>query len=123
MKRHAAALLLALVLVPALAVAGENAPAGADRKDWIPLFNGKSLEGWVPKITGYDVGDNFGNTFRVENGVLKVPYDQYDDASGAGSATSSTRRPSRTTGSWSSTASWASRRRTARTGPSATAAP
>ena len=82
MKRHAAALLLTLLLVPALALAGEDAPAGADRKDWIPLFDGKSLEGWVPKITGYDVGVNFGNTFRVENGVLKVAYDQYDTFGG-----------------------------------------
>ena len=78
MQKHATALLLALLLVPALAPAGEPAPAGADRRDWIPLFDGKSLDGWVPKITGYDVGVNFGNTFRVENGVLKVSYDQYD---------------------------------------------
>ena len=45
-------------------------PPGKD--GWIPLFNGKDLDGWKPKIKGYDAGDNFGNTFRVENGVLKV---------------------------------------------------
>jgi hypothetical protein len=44
---------------------------------WIPLFNGKNLDGWTPKIKGYDLGENFGNTFRVENGVLKVSYDRY----------------------------------------------
>jgi hypothetical protein len=44
---------------------------------WIPLFNGKDLDGWKPKITGYEAGDNFGNTFRVEDGVLKVSYDKY----------------------------------------------
>jgi len=76
MKRLAAALLLSLV--PALAVAGEGAALSPDTKDWIALFNGRDLDGWVPKITGYDVGVNFGNTFRVENGVLKVSYDQYD---------------------------------------------
>jgi hypothetical protein len=78
MNRHAIASLLSLLLVPALAVAGEGAPGGPDRKDWIPLFDGKSLDGWVPKIAGYDVGVNFGNTFRVEKGVLEVAYDQYD---------------------------------------------
>jgi hypothetical protein len=46
--------------------------------EWISLFNGKDLEGWTPKIRGADVGVNYGNTFRVENGVLKVAYDQYD---------------------------------------------
>jgi Domain of Unknown Function (DUF1080) len=51
----------------------------ANRKEWIQLFNGKNLDGWVIKISGYPVGENYGNTFRVENGVLKVSYDQYRD--------------------------------------------
>jgi hypothetical protein len=49
-----------------------------DKKEWIQLFNGKDLKDWDLKITGYDLNDNFGNTFRVENGVLKVGYDKYD---------------------------------------------
>ena len=44
---------------------------------WIPLFNGKDLQGWTPKITKHDFGDNYAETFRVENGVLKVAYDKY----------------------------------------------
>jgi hypothetical protein len=54
------------------------AQKAADRKDWVQLFNGRNLDGWSPKITGYDLNDNFGNTFRVENGVMKVAYDKYD---------------------------------------------
>ena len=50
----------------------------ADPKDWIQLFNGKNLDGWTPKIRGYALGENFGNTFRVENGAMKVAYDGYD---------------------------------------------
>lgn len=46
---------------------------------WIQLFNGKDLTGWTPKIRGYPAGENFGRTFRVEGGVLKVAYDQYDE--------------------------------------------
>jgi hypothetical protein len=49
----------------------------AEDKGWIALFNGKDLDGWTPKIRGYASGDNFGNTFRVEDGVLKVSYDKY----------------------------------------------
>lgn len=54
--------------------------AAADQPDggWIQLFNGKDLKGWKPKIKGHKLGDNFGKTFRVENGVLKVSYDGYD---------------------------------------------
>ena len=46
--------------------------------EWVSLFNGKDLTGWTPKIRYSDVGENFGNTFRVEDGLLKVRYDQYD---------------------------------------------
>jgi len=68
-----------LLLVLGVKGAAQNDP---DRKEWIQLFNGKNLDGWVPKITGYPLGENYGNTFRVENGLLKVSYDQYSDFSG-----------------------------------------
>lgn len=58
-------LFLLLVLISAL----------ASGQQWVQLFNGKDLTGWTPKITGYDLGVNYGNTFRVENGVMKVVYD------------------------------------------------
>lgn len=44
--------------------------------EWVQLFNGKDLSGWIPKIKGYEMGDNFGNTFRVEDGMIKVRYDE-----------------------------------------------
>jgi hypothetical protein len=73
MKRSVA-LALAVVLAPTFAAAGSPEK---DREEWVSLFDGRSLDGWVPKITGYPVGENFANTFRVENGVLKVSYDGY----------------------------------------------
>jgi hypothetical protein len=66
-------LLAVLLLAPAFTHAG-----GPDDREWIQLFDGKSLEGWTPKIAGYEAGINFRDTFRVENGVLKVSYDKYD---------------------------------------------
>jgi hypothetical protein len=50
---------------------------GVGKSGWVSLFNGKDLEGWTPKIKGYEAGENYGNTFRVEDGVLKVSYDRY----------------------------------------------
>jgi hypothetical protein len=47
--------------------------------EWIPLFNGKDLNDWVVKVHHHDIGVNFGNTFRVEDGMIKVRYDQYGD--------------------------------------------
>jgi len=45
---------------------------------WTTLFNGHDLDDWVVKINHHEAGDNYGNTFRVEDGLLKVRYDQYD---------------------------------------------
>lgn len=67
-----------LLVIAGVALAQAPAPAGPAPSDWIQMFNGKDLTGWTPKISGYEVGENFANTFRVEDGVLKVSYDGYD---------------------------------------------
>ncbi|MDC0295525.1 DUF1080 domain-containing protein [bacterium] len=46
---------------------------------WIQLFNGENLNGWTPKIRYHELGENHGNTFRVEEGILKVGYEAYDE--------------------------------------------
>ncbi|MGJ1287532.1 3-keto-disaccharide hydrolase [Sphingobacterium spiritivorum] len=43
----------------------------------IQLFNGKDMKNWIIKIRQHEVGDNYANTFRVEDGLLKVRYDGY----------------------------------------------
>ena len=67
---------VALALLLASFCVAEN--KNADKKTWLPLFNGKNLKGWSPKITGYALNDNFANTFRVRDGLLQVRYDGYD---------------------------------------------
>ena len=49
------------------------------QKGWINLFNGKDLKDWTVKIAKHDLNDNYGNTFRVEDGLMKVRYDGYTD--------------------------------------------
>ncbi len=74
--------LLATVIALALPSCGGNKSkqneVGSTEGDWVSLFNGKDLTGWIPKIRGYEPGDNYGNTFRVEEGMIKVRYDAYD---------------------------------------------
>lgn len=52
----------------------------ANDEEWVSLFNGKDLQDWVVKIHHHDVGVNYGNTFRVEDGIIKARYDQYGES-------------------------------------------
>ncbi|MEJ7766934.1 MAG: DUF1080 domain-containing protein [Chitinophagaceae bacterium] len=46
-------------------------------EDWIHLFNGKDIKDWTAKINHHETGINYANTFRVEDGIMKVRYDKY----------------------------------------------
>ncbi|WP_457323822.1 3-keto-disaccharide hydrolase [Roseateles sp. P5_E11] len=61
---------LCIALTPARASA-------QDEGEWHSLFNGRDLSGWTVKINKHPLGDNYANTFRVEDGVIKVSYDGY----------------------------------------------
>lgn len=54
-------------------------PASAEQQEWVALFNGKDLDGWTPKFKGKKLGENYLDTFRVEDGLLRVAYDKYED--------------------------------------------
>jgi hypothetical protein len=58
-----------------------------EKQEWIQLFNGRDLQGWTPKIRYHELGENYGDTFRVEDGLLKVRYEpeqypQFDERFG-----------------------------------------
>jgi hypothetical protein len=46
-------------------------------KEWLQLFNGRDLNDWVIKFARHDLGENVNDTFRVEDGLLKVRYDKW----------------------------------------------
>jgi hypothetical protein len=73
--------LRAFVVLAALA-AGAVASAAAAEPTWIPLFNGRNLDGWTIKIAKRPLGENYANTFRIEGGILKVSYDGYEKFDG-----------------------------------------
>ncbi|WP_339742532.1 DUF1080 domain-containing protein [uncultured Rubinisphaera sp.] len=79
---HKRKIMIRILLSFTLVFATFTAPSFAAEKKvdekWISLFNGKDLSDWTIKIKGYPLGENFGDTFRVEDGLMKVRYDQYD---------------------------------------------
>jgi len=77
MKKISFLLSLFLINVPLF-----DSLSQSNDEEWVQLFNGKDLTGWTPKITGYPAGENFGNTFHVEDGLLKVSFADYDKFDG-----------------------------------------
>ena len=47
--------------------ADRRATKHPDKQEWLPLFNGRSLDGWTVKFAKHDLGENFNDTVRVEN--------------------------------------------------------
>lgn len=62
--------------------AGELTQNDPQQKEWIQLFNGKDLEHWDIKFTGHALGENLNHTFRVEDSLLKVRYDNWSSFNG-----------------------------------------
>jgi len=48
-----------------------------DQEEWLALFNGRDLDDWTVKIRRHPAGENYANTFRVEDGLMTVAYDEY----------------------------------------------
>ncbi len=69
-----------LLCITLAALSLGNEPAADE--NWVSLFNGKDLQGWTVKLTGHEAGENFQDTFRVEDGVMKVSYDRYKQFNG-----------------------------------------
>lgn len=76
MKNNIAVLFVVLLTVLACSPKEQNPyPVGK----WVSLFNGKDLTGWTPKFAGQELGVNLNNTFRVEDGILKASYDDWNE--------------------------------------------
>ena len=67
-----------MLAAPLLALCLALAPAAAQEGDWIQLFNGENLDGWTAKFSGYEAGEDPRETFRVEDGLLTVSYENYE---------------------------------------------
>tara|TARA_B110000467_G_C18316628_1_gene481965 strand:+ start:1280 stop:1522 length:243 start_codon:yes stop_codon:yes gene_type:complete len=68
-------LLLLPVIVILLSSVGCKEPA---QNEWISILNGEDLSGWTIKICGSPLGENYKNTFVVEDGMMRVDYSEYE---------------------------------------------
>lgn len=55
------------------------AQGNSTQEDWKALFNGKDISDWIVKIHKHEVGVNYGNTFRIEDNMVRASYDNYGE--------------------------------------------
>jgi len=84
-KRRASVLGLTAGALSACLALCAGAQAGAETVKagpWRPLFDGRTLEGWTPKVAKHPAGENYHQTFMVDHGVIRVSYAGYDKLDG-----------------------------------------
>jgi len=68
-----------ILLLLSILLACNQVQEEQEKENWISLFNGKDLSSWDIKFSGQELNDNYKNTFRVEDGVLKISYAEYEE--------------------------------------------
>lgn len=56
----------------------ESSTDHSNVEEWVPLFNGVDLTGWTIKMSGFDLNENYKETFVVEDSMIRVKYDAYE---------------------------------------------
>ncbi len=79
-------ILLSILILHALnSCTSTKSEKDINTEKWISLFNGKDFSGWDIKISGYELNDNYKETFIVQDSMIRIQYDNYetfDDAFG-----------------------------------------
>ena len=84
-KRRASAPRLAAGALLGCLALGAGVHAGAEEVKagpWRSLFDGRSLDGWTPKVAKHPSGENYRQTFVVDHGAIRVSYAGYDKLDG-----------------------------------------
>ena len=68
-----------LCIICLFLVSCNDKPNQSQQEEWISLFNGKDLTDWKIKIANHPVGDNYKNTFQVQDSTIRIVYDKYEN--------------------------------------------
>lgn len=70
--------MVSLLFITGLAGCNQANKEEPQELEWRPLFNGKDLSGWDIKIAGHPLNENYRNTFRWQDSLLRISYSEYD---------------------------------------------
>ena len=71
--------LLLFTLFACTPSSNQESQSSQSEEEWIQLFNGKDLTGWDIKIAGSELGENYKNNIKIEDGMFRVTYDEFEN--------------------------------------------
>jgi 3-keto-disaccharide hydrolase len=78
MKNNLRIFCLLLIFLVCLSCNNNDGKKEISKEDWESLFNGKDLTGWDIKIKDHSLNENYKNTFRIEDNMIRVVYSDYE---------------------------------------------
>lgn len=69
---------VALLIATGCQGKSDTSPTADVAPKWEAIFDGKTLNGWTPKISMEPVGQDKDKTFEVVDGAIRVSYEGYD---------------------------------------------
>ena len=66
-----------IALAPLAFLLAASCTTAQSEGEWRPIFDGRTLSGWTPKITGYAAGQDPMGTYSVADGAIRVSYANY----------------------------------------------
>ncbi|MEJ7738605.1 MAG: DUF1080 domain-containing protein [Chitinophagaceae bacterium] len=70
-------LFLAVVFINIQACSDQKENNETSKEEWVSIFNGRDLTGWDIKIKDHPLNENYKNTFRIEDSMIRVSYSDY----------------------------------------------
>ena len=78
MRNNLTTFCLLLIILACQSCNSNDGKKEISKEDWEPLFNGKDLTGWDIKIKDHPLNENYKNTFRMEDSMIRVVYSDYE---------------------------------------------
>ncbi len=68
-----------IIITQSSCTSGVEKDNASNEEKWISLFNGVDLTDWIIKIAGYELNENLHETFVVEDSMIRIRYDKYEE--------------------------------------------
>lgn len=71
-------IIISAILIVSFSCKTTSTVSKQNTEEWTSLFNGTDLTNWDIKIADYPINENYKNTFLVEDGMIRINYNEYE---------------------------------------------